>query len=523
MINKRNVFIILLMAVMFSVSCKKDFTTIGNSLVDKPLFEGKLYQDALVRIYDQRIDKVMSTKLSNLLDGSSNLPITSLGIYKDDKFGTLTAGIVTDIMPDEINLSEPLGSDIKILGAQLIVPYYSHTKIDEGEKVYELDSIFGENAFELKIYEQMFLLNTYDADTGLEDRLHFYSDFDINPFLGPMIADTIGFNVSNEPYITYQRNDDGTFILDDDGEKIVKDSLEPHLIIKLDTTFFRQKIFDHSGELILTDAEKFKDYFRGLYIEPVSNNGDGLLMQLDFSKAKVNVQFTATEIDDNGTPNFAQDDIEITVYKELEMKLGNTVVNLYDNTLSNYAQTALNNSDLINGDDEIVLKGEAGSEAVIQLFDEQQLRELRQKDWMINHAELYLYVNETASDEMLAQPKRLYLYDYDNHDNIADITSAPENLHDNDFKEYSGKLKTDGDGHKYYRFGITRHIRNILKKDSTNVRLGLRIAYDIPAPVKIRDYFKDPDAYNPKGVILYGNQTTTDLKPVLKIHYTDPD
>ncbi len=522
MLNKRNGFIILLMAVMFNTSCKKDFTTVGNNLIEKPLFKGKLYQDALVRIYDQRVDKVLSSKLNSIRDAGSNLPVVSLGFYNDNKFGILTAGVVTDIMPDAVNFNKPFGNNLKMLGAKLIIPYFSHTKTENDETVYVLDSIFGEHEFELKIYEQTYLLTTYDPDTGLEERRHFYSDFDISPHIGPMIADTVDFNVSNEPYITYQRNEDGTFKLNGDGDKIVKDSLEPHMIIKLDTTYFKQKIFAHSGESILSNKEEFKDYFRGIFLLPVSRDGAGLLMQLDFSKAKIIVQYTEEVTDDNNTPNDTSDDTVKTVYKELKMNLGSTVVNLYDNALSGYAQTALGSSDLINGDAEVVLKGEAGSEAVIQLFDEQQLRELRQKDWLINHAELYFYVNETASDDMLSMPQRLLLYDYDKQKNIIDLTGAPESIPDNDYKEYNGKLDTDEDGHKFYKFGITRHIRNIIEKDSTNDKLGLRVIYNIPVPLKVNGLFKDPDAYSPKGVILYGNQTATDLKPVLKIHYTDP-
>ncbi len=523
MLNKRNGLIILFIAFMLNVSCKKDFTTIGNNLIDKPLFKGKLFQDGLVRIYDQRVDKVLSANLVGVIDNSSNLPIASLGIYKDDKFGTLKADIVTDILPDPVLSYQDFGTNIKLIGAQLIVPFFSHTKVENGETVYKLDSIYGSHNFELKVFEQTFLLPTYDPDTGLEDRLHYYSDFDFAPYKSTMIADTVDFNVSNEAYITYQRNSDGTFQLNDDDEKIIKDSLAPHMVIKLDTTYFRQKIFDHSGEEILSNQEKFKDYFRGLYIEPVSNNGEGLMMQLDFSKAKVLLQYTEEQTDDNGTPNDDTDDTVKTVYKELKMKLGNTIVNHYENTLSGYAQTALNNSDLINGDEEIVLKGEAGSEAVVQLFDDQQLRELRQKDWLINQAELYFYVDQTASNEMLEQTQRLLLYNYDNQTNIVDLKNAPENIQDNDFKEYNGKLETDKEGNKYYKFGITRHIRNVIKKDSANVKLGLRVIHSIPLVLKTNDLFKDPDAYTPKGVILYGNQTTTDLKPVLKIYYSDPD
>jgi hypothetical protein len=451
----------------------------------------------------------------------SNLPVTSLGIYKDDKFGTLEADIATTIQPD-IKLTEDLGDNTKILGAQLVVPYFSHTEFVAGEKSYVLDSVYGTHQFEIKIHELTYLLPTYDPNNNLETPQYYYSDFDFTPFKADVVGDTIDFNVSIQPYVTYQRNEDGTFKLDDDGHKIKKDSLGPHMVIKLDTTYFRHKIFDHSGEEVLTNRERFKDYFRGLYIDAISDNGEGLMMQLPFDQAKVLIQYTYDETDDNGTPNDTSDDTVKTIYRELKMPLSGVRVNHYDNSLSSYAQNALNNSDIINGDPDIVLKGEAGSQAVIQLFDEQQLRELRLKNWLINDAEIYFYVNQPETDEMLAQPNRLMLYDYDNQKSLIDL-HAPENIPDNDYQAFNGKLETDENGNAYYKFGITRHIRNVLKKDSTNVKLGLRVCSLISLPLKTKRLFRDPDAYNPKGVILYGNQTPTTLrKPVLKIYYTEP-
>jgi len=518
MLNKRFGLILLVMAIILTTSCKKEFTKIGINLIDEPKFEGKLFDNAIVRVYDEAVPKVF-TMASNTIK-ESNLPVTSLGIYNDDKFGTVEADVVTTIRHD-IKLLQDLGDNTKILGAQLVVPYFSHTDMVAGEKAFVLDSVFGTHRFEIKIYELTYLLPTYDPNNNLETPQYYYSDFDFSPFKGDVVGDTIDFNVSTQPYITYKRKEDGTFELDDDGHKIKKDSLGPHMVIKLDTTYFRHKIFDHSGEDVLTDKEHFKDYFRGLYIDAVSDNGEGLMMQLPLDKAKMLIQYTYDETDDNDTPNDTSDDTVKTIFKEIKLPLSGTRVNHYDNTLTSYAQNALNNSDLINGDPDVVLKGEAGSQAVIQLFDEQQLRELRQNNWMINDAELYFYVNQDETDEMAEQAKRLILYNYDKQKSLEDIYS-PENSEKNDYKVFNGKLEKDDDGNAYYKFGITRHIRNIINKDSTNVKLGLRVC-SLISTLKTKQLFRDPDAYNPKGAILYGNQTaTTPKKPVLKIYYTEP-
>ncbi len=520
MLNKKISLIVLVLALILNTSCKKEFTTIGIGLVDKPHFEGKLYKDASVKIYDQGVSKVFSTSSKNI--AGSNLPVASLGIYADPKLGHLKADIVSDIFPDVKSFKDDLGQNIKILGAQLTIPFFSHTVTDNQNTTYKLDSIYGTHSFEIKIQELTYLLTSYDPDNNLETPRYFYSDFDFSPFKSTVIADTIGFNVNADPYITYKRNEDGTFKLDDNGDKIVKDSLSPQMVIQLDTTFFRHKIFDHSGEDVLTNLQSFQDYFRGVYIEAISDNNQGLFMQLPYQKAKITLQYTRDETDDNGTPSDTSDDTIKTVYKEIVMPLGSTTVNHYENNFSSYFQNAINNSDMINGDADITLKGDAGSEAVIQLFSEQQLRDLRLSDWLINQAELYLYVDQAQTDEMLAQTQRLCLYNFDDKKNLEDLY-APENNTDNDYNYYDGKLHVDKDGNHYYKFGITRHIRDVIKNDSTNVKLGLRVCSMVVKPLKTKDLFRDPDAYNPKGVILYGNQSNNvALKPVLKIHYSQP-
>ena len=522
MLNKKSGLILLVLTLILTASCKKEFTEIGVNLIGKPHFEGKIYETNQIKIYDQAIPKVLSMATNG--SPESNLPITSLGIYKDDKYGTLEANIVSTINPDILKFKDDLGSDIHILGAKMIVPYFSHTEKQNNQEFYVLDSIYGSTRFEIKIHELTYLLESYDPNSNLETKRHFYSDFDFSPYKSTVIGDTVNFLFSPLPYITYQHSDDGSLTLDDDGHPKVKDSLGPHMVIKLDTTFFRHKIFDHSGEDVLTNPDKFKDYFRGLYIDAIANNsGDGSFLGLPFDKAKVIVQYTANVNDDNNTPNDTSDDTIKRVYREITLPLGFIRVNHYQNTLTGYAQNALNNSDLINGDNEIILKGDAGAEGVIKLFSEQELRDLRLKNWLINYAELYLYVDQTQTDQMLAQSERLILYNYDDKKSLPDLY-APENNQSNNYAIFDGTLHTDENGQSYYKFGITRHIRNVINRDSTNVRLGLRVCNGINLPLKTNTVFRDPDAYTPKGVILYGNQAVQPTqKPVLKLYYTKPE
>ncbi len=524
MLHLKNSLIVLGMLLLFTTSCKKDFTTVGNQLIEQPHFEGKLYTDAKVKVYDQRVDKVFAT----------NLPTNAIGIYNDPVFGRLEADLVSavqligisddNIDVDNATIVDGFGNNVKLISANLIIPYFSHVKTNtDGSKEYIADSVYGDANFRLKVFENSYLLPSLDPNTSLINHRMYYSDFDFNPYKTTLLADSIHFRPDFSAYITYKRESDGVYELDDNGEKIVKDSLAPHFVMPLDTTFFRTKIFDHSGEDIITNADRFKDYFRGIYIDAIPENNNGRFIQLSTEKGEIVVAYTYEYNNNHGTPADTSDDTVDTVYKELHIKLSPPKINTYTNTFSTNMQTAITNSDEVNGDDKIYVKGDAGAETIVSLFDSQQLRELKENDWMINQAELVFYVDDNSLTNALSKTQRLLLYDYETKQYLTDIY-APENTTTNS-AYFDGIINEDENGKHYYSFKITRHIRNILKNNAQNTKLGLRVVSVIDGSKDLyrSDIFLDPDSFNPTGTILYGNQTTvTDKKPILKIYYTDP-
>ncbi len=510
---KRIIFFISLVLFIINTSCKKDFTKVGNGMLPDPDFVGKVYDQTQITIYDQQVDKVFST----------NLPVHSIGIYKTDTYGTLKAELASTLLPDLTKFtSEGFGQNTKILTAEIRIPYFSNKKIENGATTFAVDSVYGNHPMHIKIHELNFLLPSYDPDTDLESKRKYYSDFDFYPFFTNTIADSLDFVPDFSPFIEYDREKDGSIKLDDNGDPQVKDTLGPRFIMKVDTTFIRQKIFDKSGQDVLLSNSAFQDYFRGMYFEIISQNNNGSFIMPDFSKAEIFIRYTHDINNDNGTPNDASDDFMEPKYEEIHMKLGNPKVNIYQNNFSTDMQNALSNSDMINGDESVYIKGDAASEAVVHLFGEQEILDIKSQGWLINKAELYFYVDNTppGSDDLL--PQNLFLYDKTHHKPLIDFFDD-ENLNLQN-KIFGGKLKTDDDGNKYYKFNITEHIRNIIEKDSLNVDLGLRVTtnpliYSQPAVE-----FKDPDNHNPKGVILFGNQTSdVTKKPKLVIKYTKPE
>ena len=509
MINKRIILSISLVFLLINVSCKKNFNTVGNGLLAPPDFEGKIYDQAKIVTYDEAIDSVFST----------NLPLHSLGEFVSPAYGKLKAEFTTTLFPDPKLKGDSLGTNFKILSAEVIIPYFSKKVDDNGTEIIKLDSVYGGGTLDIKIHELGFLLPSYDPNTNLEERRKYYSNFDFNNQFITQIGDTIDFHPSLDPYITYERNDDGSFKLDDDQEKIVKDSLGPQFMVDIDTTFIKHKIFDKVGDIVLESQNAFQDYFRGIYFEITDYSSDGRFMMMDFPKGKIHVSFTHDVVNDNGTPDDASDDFTEEKYDEISLLFNQPKVNYYKNDFSSQMQSAINNSDVVNGDEHIYVKGDAGSGGVVHLFDSQELTNMKSEGWLINKAELVFYVDETLSDNLL--PQNLVLFDKVDNRLLLDMAD-PDNVAAKNGL-FGGKLEEDENGNKIYRFKITQHLKNIIENDAVNNDLSLRVITDPNSFIKAFE-FVDPDNHNPKGVVLYGNQASDASKrPKLTIYYTQPD
>jgi hypothetical protein len=170
-------------------------------------------------------------------------------------------------------------------------------------------------------------------------------------------------------------------------------------------------------------------------------------------------------------------------------------------------------------------------------------------DPMINEANLTFYIDKNQLG-IESEPQRIYLYDLTNKKPLADWSSDisgsstrpkyAKSIHDGIIQ------KEEGRGFKY-RIRITNHIRNLIRKDSANVRLGLSIteAIGLTSNVKLKTPVNIPGAFtqspvfifdripaasllNPLGTILYG----TNIEPEspdyakrlkLEIYYTKPN
>ena len=178
--------------------------------------------------------------------------------------------------------------------------------------------------------------------------------------------------------------------------------------------------------------------------------------------------------------------------------------------------------------------------------------------WLINEANLTFYLDKTPGNPMsnpkAVEPNRIYLYDLTNKKPIIDYTydlTTDANYPKRNKLTFGGILlnddgsitkqikNTDGlitnKGSKY-KIRITNYVRNLIKKDSTNVRLGLSVTESIAntglsklkTPNSNVDRAPLMSVMSPLGTILYGTGPTSatlpeDKKLKLEIYYTKPN
>ncbi|HQW68865.1 MAG TPA: DUF4270 domain-containing protein [Flavobacterium sp.] len=175
------------------------------------------------------------------------------------------------------------------------------------------------------------------------------------------------------------------------------------------------------------------------------------------------------------------------------------------------------------------------------------------KTWLINEANLTFYIDKTAmSNVKSVEPNRLLLYDLNNKrvllDYALDGTTNGTYPKLNKYVHGGNLLNEDGTfvkqikgettdevankGHKY-KIRLTNHIRNLIKNDSTNVRLGLAVTETInnAAFSKLKTANSNTNSaptmsvLSPVGTILYGSSIDVPEGQRLKleIYYTKPD
>jgi len=408
---------------------------------------------------------------------------------------------------------------------------------NEGATVYDVDSLIGNRdaSFKVKIQELDYYLRNYDPSDNFESLQKYYSDdYFIQNFAGQILFDdTVEIN-TNEVVI-YREDDPDTDDIDE--STIVKERLSPRLRIPLENEFFQSKIIDNEGSDDLLNRDNFNLFIKGLMISAYDFSDD-LMLILDYANAKIKINYEYDEYDTNDTTDDTSDDTIEKKKSVFEINLQGNQINIINK--ENYSQEIVENVNSTENLSRAYLKGGQGIILELDLFTDNNgvnvLDEIRSKGWLINEANLTMFVDQDMISSFggLIEPFRVYLYDIEGKTPLIDyfIDNSTGQKQSDEKIIHNGMLEYDEDkkGLKY-KIRISEHIKNIVRNDSTSTKLGLAvtssIANSLNTDVKVTDQIKfipASTAINPLGTVIYGpnpEPQNFDKRLRLELFYTE--
>lgn len=539
---KRTIFALLALSAVFFVSCDDDFNLLGADVVGGDVHSDMIREIVDVVAYDRPAGAVQS----------NNMLQNQLGVYENPVFGKTVSNFVTQVVMASENptLYEPLLDSV-----YLYIPYYSQkNKVDaDGNGSYKWgDSynkyIYGDTTatFKLELFRNGFYLRNSDPN-ATDNVQRYYSDD--KQMVENMTVESL-----------YSKSDFMFEPKETKIEAVVEGSDTPKLVERKEPGMLIYLNADRMKEIFLSDANKanlvnntvFKDYFRGLYFK-ITQGNKAVMNMPRFSEGTITFKYRDYEAKTSGEAGPDLDKPRIRKTMTLNLK-GNTI-NFFDNTYNGTYSSKINSSDANVGDDRLYLNGGAGSMAVIDL-NADQIKALQSRytdsngNVLMNEANLVFYLDQaaTASIGKAQIAPRVYLYDLKNKKPLIDYTQDVSKFlpnSKNDKYIHGGIMDTlknaDGTFDVRYKIRLTNHIKNIMKGDSTNVRLGLVVTdnINITTNYKLKTPFNEgsgetatevkdipySSVQSPWGTILYGNNVPEgeqDKKIKLEIYYSKP-
>jgi hypothetical protein len=502
------------------ISCEKDFTNIGTSIIKNTQFTtGEELFD--ITIENSPIEKVTSGNIS--IEPGQYL----LGVYNSTDYEKIEASIIsqlainpglTTINSDTIAKYRTGTTDIvtTIDTVFIKLPYQAtlENNTSDGPE-YTLDSIIGDQS-------KSFTLNAYQSGTYLSrlnptdpSKLNSYSSNDLfvnnSPETKLTAPEDFQFLPSaNDTVMFVKRWANNNTLVTIDTIKYTTSTNSavplPFAAIPLKEDEFKRLFLDEYGSSHFDSQDAFNDYFRGVILKAEGNEGSLISLNFNNTNAVLNpsveVYYTNTVIE------IATNDTIKTFRKNDSFSLSGIRVASYN---------MVNNS--VN-QDEIKVQGTAGSEAKVKILEANQLAELRAKNWLINEASITFYINQDADTTTV--PNRLYLYKSAEVQN----TNPPQFILSQIKDSYSeptfgGFLARENKKVNSYTFNITDYISDLLSGETNyNPPLQLKVfnTSDLPETDTIFRQYN----WNPKAITLYGNSSTDETKkPRLKISYSE--
>ena len=551
----KNIKLLSIFFIILIYSCDKEFTSIDSDVISA---------ENAINFNTSSIDyPIVASNLRLNPVKSNNLPSFMLGYNNNPFYGESKASFLGQVAPAEFSPS--FGENVVLDSVVLTIPYYSRgvDTDDDGNISYEIDSVYGNTATKLYVYKSNFYLRDFNPSGDFSDSQNYYSNgalsnsetINQSEIEAELLYESGVLGDGSDDFIPSSERIDLT-LLDSLGESYVASSIAPAVRLKLNNpndNFWQSLFFENEGNSELINPNTFKEFFRGLYIKADGVNSEGSMMLLNFasSNTKLTIHYTSETSTDSDTDSGGTSTETITSQNEYVLNFTDNLVNIYENNF----QVDVSNSNTVEGDERIYLKGGEGYMSTVDLFsgdieddngvmvnafdhfknsfyDEEN--EIANK--IINEAYIEFFVDQTQ--DIGSEPDRIYLYNFEQNTALIDyfldqsVSSTTINAKINHLEP----LTRDGDsitgeGVKY-KIRITEHLNNLILRDSTNAKLALVVTSNVGSIDNFsilnsgeeeRD-FPSGAILTPKGTVLHGSQSEDlDKRPRIKIYYTDPN
>lgn len=551
----KNIKLLSIFFIILIYSCDKEFTSIDSDVISA---------ENAINFNTSSIDyPIVASNLRLNPVKSNNLPSFMLGYNNNPFYGESKASFLGQIVPAEFSPS--FGENVVLDSVVLTIPYYSRgvDTDDDGNISYEIDSVYGNTATKLYVYKSNFYLRDFNPSGDFSDSQNYYSNgalsnsetINQSEIEAELLYESGILGDGSDDFIPSSERIDLT-LLDSLGESYVASSIAPAVRLKLNNpndNFWESLFFENEGNPELINPNTFKEFFRGLYIKADGVNSEGSMMLLNFasSNTKLTIHYTSETSTDSDTDSGGTSTETITSQNEYVLNFTDNLVNIYENNF----QVDVSNSNTVEGDERIYLKGGEGYMSTVDLFSGEieddngvmvnafdhfknsfydQENEIANK--IINEAYIEFFVDQTQ--DIGSEPDRIYLYNFEQNTALIDyfldqsVSSTTINAKVNHLEP----LTRDGDsitgeGVKY-KIRITEHLNNLILRDSTNAKLALVVTSNVGSIDNFsilnsgeeeRD-FPSGAILTPKGTVLHGSQSEDlDKRPRIKIYYTDPN
>jgi len=489
--------VVSLFVIVGLLSCEGNLDDVGVNITDNNVFDDGQYTSNVIT-YNEYVTKRQGNKLGKYL----------LGVYKNDDFGQLDASIISQLV---FNTTIDFGENPTIDTIIVNIPYYATRDGDyaSGTPKYVLDSVIGDldTPFNLKVSRLTTYLNTLDPADPSKELVYNTDDTftkdDATPFYEreffPNARDTV-LCVERPEIIEEPEN--GIYNID----TIKRVDGLPTLKIPLNKDYFTANFINNPA--IFESTAAFIEAFNGLYIEASAvpgGNPEATITTLNLSAATMTIYYT-------------NDEFSKRTKQSATFNFGSVIINKYERDYAgSNAKQIIDSSNPTSGDAQLAIQGAAGSIALVDVFtDATELTELRERNLLINDANLIFYIDQTADKSIV--PDRIFLYNYD------DTTQLPDLLFEG-LKTFGGTLERDSNGDPYrYKVNVTDYVSKILAKEDPidSKTLAVKVLNNSDIPSDFSDVDVEDLSWNPKGIILHGNNATDVTKKVkLEITYTE--